>query len=265
MTINLLRGKVRSAATGLPNGLAIGETDAHVFNCPACQRPLANGTSRCPGCGARLIMGVRVRRAAGILGLGMAIGVIVGGGLTAVAIGLELPGRSAAADAGTVPVEPLASASATSAPAIVVPPPVAGASSSALAALIGTAVVNGRISVDAATLSSTLARKNAEPIEIARALRSLSADATLGLDLVGRLGPWHEAKPVMTDLDAFYQAIASTARDGLRASFSDAASYRRTGKAMEAILPRLGTVDASSRGLATTVHLELPPVVLPKS
>ncbi len=264
MTINLLRGKIRAVAGDL-NGPAIGEADAHVFNCPACERPLANGTSRCPGCGTRLIMGVRLQRAAGILGLGMAIGILVGGGLTAAAITFLLPTATAGADAGVVPTEPLASAPTTTTPAIAIQPATAGAPSSALAALTGAAVVNGRIAVDSVTLSKTLTQSGSDPVAIARALRALSADAALGLDLVGRLALWRDAKPVMSDLDAFYQAMASTARDGLRASYGDAASYRKTAKEMEVILRKLATVDATSRGLARTVHLELPPVALPGS
>ena len=44
MMTNLLRGK--SGTTG-PEGkgrLTIGETDARVFDCPACGRPLSDGT-----------------------------------------------------------------------------------------------------------------------------------------------------------------------------------------------------------------------------
>ena len=71
MATNVLRGKSRGTKPPEDKGLAIGETDAHVFNCPACARPLSNGTSACPGCGARLIMGVTLRRALAILVLGM--------------------------------------------------------------------------------------------------------------------------------------------------------------------------------------------------
>lgn len=263
MAINLLRGKARGASAAGLNGPAIGEIDARNFDCPECARPLANGTSRCPGCGTRLIIGVRLRRAGGILGLGLAIGLLVGGGLTVAAIGILFP--SAGAAEAVVPAEPFAGDPLATAPVYVVPAPMAAAPSSALTALTGTAVVNGRIAADAAALSAALARSGAQPIEIMRALRSLSADAALGLDLTQRLASWSDAKPVMTELDAFYGAMVATARDGLRALPSDAASYRLSGKAMEAILPKLGTVDASSRDLAATVHLDLPPVALPGS
>ena len=79
--------------------LAIGETDANVFNCPVCARPLSEGTSRCPGCGVRLIMGVQLRRAAAILALGVVLGVLIGGGTTAAAITVSLNGPGGRGDA----------------------------------------------------------------------------------------------------------------------------------------------------------------------
>ena len=54
MTTNLLQNK-KEGASKEAMGLAIGDTDANVFTCPACSRPLSEGTSRCPGCGTRLI------------------------------------------------------------------------------------------------------------------------------------------------------------------------------------------------------------------
>ena len=83
----------------------------------------------------------------------------------------------------------------------------------AMAALSGTAVVNGRITVDAATLRTTLSSR-ASTSDIARALRSLAADAALGSDLTGRLARWPDAGPVAAQLDAFYRSMAKTARDG---------------------------------------------------
>ena len=48
--------------------LAVGEVDSGVFNCPACARPLAHGATFCPGCGTRLIAGVRAKLALGVHG-----------------------------------------------------------------------------------------------------------------------------------------------------------------------------------------------------
>lgn len=240
-----------------PNGLAIGEMDSDVFNCPACARPLAEGTSRCPGCGTRLIMGVRVKRAGVILALGVTLGVLVGGLLTAATITVSLNGPVAGASAA-----PSTGVSPSVAPSFVAPPNL-GAPAAAISALSGTAVVNGRISVDADTLVATLARADAKTIEMARALRSLAADAALGIDLAGRIQAWNGAASVRTGLDDFYRAMADTARDGLRASLSDAAAYRKAGAAMVTVLGSLGDIDSRSRALAGTIGLELPPVVLP--
>ncbi len=268
MTTNLLQNKT-DGATKEAMGLAIGDTDASVFACPACSRPLAEGTSRCPGCGTRLILGVRLKRAGAILAMGVVIGILIGGASTAVAI--TLSGHDTASASATTPV-------ATGAPAAVTPnaltptaaPPVAAppqyaAPVAAVSALSGTAVVDGRIAVDAATLSTTLAQSNASPIELARALRSLAADAALGIDLASRLTPWTDAAQVQSGLDDFYRAMALEARTGLRASFNDTGAYRKAGARMLTVLSTMGSVDAKSRDLAGTIGLELPPVVLPGS
>jgi hypothetical protein len=250
--------KARIAKLAANHGPAIGEADAHVFNCPACARPLSNGTMKCPGCGSRLIMGVLVKRAGAILVLGIAIGVVVGGGLMGSIAMLS-------ASATTATVQQPAAIVHTAAPvAPAVPtaaPPLAVAPQTAISALSGTAVVNGRITVDAVTLRTTLATRGASTIEIARALRSLAADAALGMDLTGRMAPWTDARPVTAELEAFYRSMASAARDGLRASLTDGAAYRASATAMLAAIEDLGAVDASSRTLAATVSLDLPPVV----
>lgn len=258
MTTNLLHKS--DAQSTESKGLAIGEVDAHVFNCPACARPLSDGTNKCPGCGARLIMGVRLKRAGAILALGAAMGLLLGGGATAAAITLSLREPDPA-------VVPVASAEPSA------PPPNAeptfayvdpGAPQSAMSALSGTAVVNGRIAVDAQTLASTLARSGATTSEIARALRSLAADATLGIDLASRLVIWTDASATQAALDGFYRDMAEAAKAGLRASLTDGVSFRKAGHDMLAVLAKLGAVDAASRVLAATIDLELPPVALPR-
>jgi hypothetical protein len=270
MTSNVL-DKKPEARKPADRGLAIGETDAHVFNCPSCARALAEGTSLCPGCGAHLILGVLVRRAGVILALGVVIGMLVGGAVMASVITLSLR-ESAAAAAAAAAAE--AAAAAPPAEAASAAPSAAAVPSSEVAldadipagsitALSGTAVVNGRITVDTATLADTLARKGATTIEIARALRSLAADAALGRDLTARMSPWVAARAVTSRLDAFYSAIADTARAGLRASLADAGSYRGAAGSMLTVLAGLGSIDAESRTLAATIDLELPPVAGP--
>jgi hypothetical protein len=262
MTTNLLNDAKKS--DGDPKAarvLAIGEADAHVVSCPSCGRPLAEGTSTCPGCGVRLVMGVPVKRAGAILALGVVLGLLVGGVATAAAITLSHRDPVAAVTpvASAAPVE----AAASVAPSIAIRDP--GAPTTAVSALSGTAVVNGRIAVDAMTLTTTLARPNATTIEIARALRSLAADAALGIDLAGRLAPWTDAKQVEAGLDDFYRSMADAARAGLRASLTDDAAYRKAGADMVRVLATLDDIDSLSRALAGAHHLELPPVAIPSS
>jgi hypothetical protein len=262
MATNVLRGKSRGTKPPVDKGLAIGEADARVFNCPACARPLSNGTWRCTGCGVRLVMGVTLRRALAILVLGMALGTPIGVVVTVSAVTLSLSGPPAAIAA--VPTASPSPPPPTAAPASQ-PPVVTTVPASATSALSGTAVVNGRISVDAATLAATLKQKGVETIDIARALRSLAADAALGIDLTSRLTPWTEARDVQVQLDGFYRAMADTAKTGLRASLTDTAAYKKAGANMLTVIEQLGGVDAASRDLAESVDIELPPVVIPET
>lgn len=262
MTSHLLHGKPGEATSpDIRFDLAIGETDARVFTCPSCARPLSNGTSKCPGCGVRLIMGIMLKRAAGLLALGLVFGIALGGAATASAIALSL--RVPTAAVIVTPTVAPATVGPTAQPPLPVTVPVVVVPQTALSALSGTAVVNGRIAADAATLSSTAARSSASSIEIARAFRSLAADAALGTDLVGRLASWRDAGPVMADLDQFYVAIADNARAALRLSLTDTTGYRNASAKMTTILLGLGKVDAASRTLASTVDLELSPVAIP--
>lgn len=191
------------------------------------------------------------------LALGFGLGILVGGVITAAAMtvthhdvaGLVVPAPAA-----------VASPAASVAPAHVSGPP-----GPAITALSGTAVVNGRIALDATTLRATLATRGAATIELARALRSLAADAALGRDLVDRLAPWPEAAAVEVRLDDFYGSMAGTATTALQASLTDALAYRRAGREMMSLLAGLGDVDAASRTLAATVDLDLAPVTLPDS
>jgi predicted RNA-binding Zn-ribbon protein involved in translation (DUF1610 family) len=261
MTTRLLGGKPGMPGPGGYTG-SIGESDADVFDCPACARPLVGRTSRCPGCGTRLVMRVKLRKVGMILALGIVLGVVAGGGMAAGAIMLSQRDPKAAAVA--LPAAP-ASPTPRPTPSTSTGPTVLDRPQAAVSALSGTAVVNGRMSVDAATLSSTLADKGAPAIDIARALRSLAADAALGIDLTDRLAPWRDAAPVMSDLDTFYRAVADSARNALRASLTDTPGYRAAGATMVKVLAGLGPVDATSRALALTIDLELPPVVLPRA
>jgi hypothetical protein len=84
----MLRGKSKDGQSPGDQGLAIGQTGLRLFDCPTCTRPLAIGTSRCPGCETRLVMRVTLRRAAGILALGVLLGIVVGAALAAAIVTL---------------------------------------------------------------------------------------------------------------------------------------------------------------------------------
>lgn len=261
MTTNLLRGKnARAVGAGADLGLAIGENDIEYFSCPGCSRPLARGAMRCPGCGAAMVLGVRLKRAGVLMVVGVLLGLLVGGAITTSVITTLL--REPRPVAAVVPAVPLLVASAVASPSLPVEVPVHAAPPAAVSALSGTAVVNGRIAVDAVTLSATLTDQNASSIEIARAFRSLAADAALGIDVAGRLASWPEAAAVKSDLETFYLAMADSARTALRAPFSDTVGYRGSAAAMMPVLAKLSGVDAKSRALAWTIDLELPPVAL---
>jgi hypothetical protein len=261
MTVNMLRGKKGDAAapdakTATPP-IAIGEMDAHVFTCTTCGRPLADRTWTCPGCGTKFVLGVTAKRASILIAFGLAAGVLLGGLVTASAMIVS----SAKPVAAAVPIAtpgPVATATPTSAAVVPAGPPQA-----AVTALSGTALVNGRISTDAGILSVTLADRSATTSDIARGLRSLSADAAQGTDLVARLAQWPDAGPVGAQLGDFYRSLSDSATLALRDSLNDTSGYRSSATEMLHLLNRLAAVDTASRSLATTIDLELPPVVLP--
>lgn len=256
MSTDALRSNPADEMTSLGSGFAIGDADSHVFNCPACARPLSDGTSRCPGCGTRLVLGVTVKRAGAILGLGFVFGVLIGGFVTAAVITLTLKQPAVATGPDVVPTRPGNTSTGPDTRVATVP-------AGAVTALRGAAIVNSRITVDAAVLATALKTKGTSTVEVARALRALAADAALGNDLVAQIGRWPEAGPVMTQLDTFYGAMAATARDGLRASLTDNKAYRAAGTRMMKVLASLPGVDAATRVLAAGIGQELPPLVAP--
>jgi hypothetical protein len=236
-------------------GIAIGETDSHVFNCPSCARPLADGTSKCPGCNTRLIMGVALRRAGMILVLGVVIGVLIGGTIMSAVLGMSLRERPLA-------VAPEAVPAVTAAPAAVptYAPRIPLAPSGAMAALSAAAVLNDRIASDARLLASLLSTDAPSSVDLARTLRALGADAAVGMDLTARLSPWTEATPVAGQLEAFYRQMSDLTQTGLRAPLSDEAAYHDTATRMLTVIASIGEVDAGARTLAATVELVLPPL-----
>ena len=259
MAVKPVRGRRSGQASDPTPKIAIGESDAHVFNCPTCSRPLNNGTPRCPGCGTRLVMGVSVRRAATLMGFGAIVGLFLGGMVVSIVIkSLVDPSATSAfdpADGGGGPAASAAAAASAEPTQSAIPVPGA-----ALSALRQTALLDARIVDDAAALPRLASGGTAN--DIAKALRTLSADAAIGADIAPRLAAWPDAATLSVDRAAFYDAIAASAHSSLGDSISDTKAYRANAKAMIKVLQRLSPLDQASRTLASIAEVELPPVDL---
>lgn len=239
--------------------IAVGEVDAHVFNCPRCSRPLGTGTTVCPGCGTRLLFGVRARMALGLLVVGIAVGTLLGGGVmyaarpdgaAGVAAG---PGAEASTDPGIANASP-------SAPPLT--PAEVGIPSNAVSALRQAAILDARLTTQGAQLRSLLKNKNVKGIDIARILRSLNSDATFGVDLAPTIAPWRDAATLSNDLGSFYRAVRDSSQASLRASVSDARAYRAAGKRMLTLLGKLPALNATAATLVNGAGLA--PLFTPK-
>lgn len=262
MILHLPRLKARRGLLPIDKHPAIGEQDAQVFTCPGCSRPLPNGTWRCPGCGVVLVLGVMLRRALGILGVGVVLGAVVAGSLVLALTGLVPASNGIAADpgvSGATGAQPSAIAEASNGAPVLAP----NVPQTAVGALSGTAVVNARLVGDAATLTKILARKGDTTAQIERQLRALGADAAQGIDMTGRMAGWADAAVVRKQLTDFYTLMADTARDGLRASLTDRNAYRSAAWKMLSVVKTLAPLDAGSRSLAGSVNVILPSIGLP--
>lgn len=261
MTIEALN----SSPSGVSkDALPIGEVDANIFNCPACARPLGVGASRCPGCGTRLIIGVQATRAGALVVVGLVVGLVVGAGGFSVASALTRV-DPVTAGGGTV-VQPTAAPVASAAPlptaAPIAAPVVPFAS---LSALRQTALINQRVVADAGQLIAVLASPTPSTAEIAKALRSMSSNATFGERIAGDVAAWDLGAGVAGDLSAFYAGIRSTAAAGLSGSLSNQAGYVAAAEQMLALVAGLGQLDGAARALAAQADVELPLVDVPSA
>jgi hypothetical protein len=252
-------------AASYPEPIAIGEVDAHVFNCPRCARPLAIGAHVCPGCGTRLLFGVRARMALGLLAAGLAIGVLIAGAAVYVARPVA-PGRVSDAGAGAVPSVG-AGAIGVSPTAPPVLPAAVGIPSSAVSAMRQAAILDARITVHANELRALLKSKATQGIEFARVLRTLNTDATFGVDLAPEIAHWDAAAKLSYDLGSFYRAVRDSSRASLRASVSDSTTYRTAGKRMSTLLLTMRALDATAAGLVDAAGLAplVPPTAAPSA
>lgn len=274
MTIHILRGKTESlrrswhalprpslSALTAPKpprtpSYGIGDADAHVFNCPVCARPLPDGTWKCPGCSTRLVFGVTLKRAGGLLSFGLVMGILLGGLAMSVAVGLGLPSTT---QAGTDPngvFTPGNGPDASLAPGQTAAPAVAPKAS--LAAMRQIALLDQRIAEDGASLASAV-RAN-RPDNIARALRALGADVAVGSKYVEGLASWPDAAALAASRSAFYDKVTSTSRAALAKSISNKKAYKASGKSMLTVLKKVVKLDTDARALAATAGAELPAV-----
>lgn len=233
--------------------IAIGEVDASVFNCPTCARPLAHGANFCPGCGTRLIVGVRARLALGFLAVGLIAGTMLGGGAMVV-IGARQSSVAATTD-GTGTTSAANGSTTTGASAAPVLPADVGIPSLAVSSLRQAAVVNGRLAGYATELDRALASKATKGIDIARILRAVSADVLFGVDIAPSIAPWPEAAGLSSDLSALYVAVRDSAQSSLKPSVSETNAYKAAGKRMAKLLSKLDALDARAAELVDAAGL----------
>lgn len=269
MTVNVARprGRARPAAapTAEATSIAIGEIQQTVFSCPSCNRPLAIGSGRCPGCGSRLLMGVEARRASVFVALGLLVGLGFGVGGTSIALSIGREAReaqiAAAAALAAAPDGPVAT-SRPAATAAAGPTAGGGAGTGATAAgaggvpaiarsAIGQAVaLDERLATSATALAAAVGAQSFDPVEVAAILRSLSGDAVFGLQLVNHIGSWDGGVQLDADLTGFYTAIQQTAAEGMSASIRNEAAYRAAADRMLGVLAGLEALDADLRAAA---------------
>ncbi len=240
--------------------IAVGEVDAHVFNCPGCSRPLATGAPVCPGCGTRLLFGVQARKAAGFIAFGLVAGTLLGGGMMSSARPAGAGGAAAAIAPGTS--GSIAQGTDTSPSAPPITPTEAGIPPRAVSALRQAAILDARLVSQAAELRAVLKSNDARAIDVARVLRTLNSDATFGVDLAPTIAPWTAAAKLSNDLGSFYRAVRGSSLASLRSSVSDDKAYRAAGKRMLTLLAELTALDATAAAIVADAGLA--PLVEPK-
>lgn len=252
-------GRVGRRGTRMTLPMPIGEVDANIFACPACSRPLGSGVSRCPGCGTRLIAGVKASRAVLFIGSGLFAGIALSAGLLLVlTVVAARPAENVVA-----PTVPAVTPSQVPIASAVAPPVDPASTSRALSALRQSTHLNQRVLDDAGRLTAALAAPRPSSADIAPILRTMASTATFGTGLAPTVGRWDQGDGVSRDLAAFYAEIAATAEQGLSASLSSTRSYVAAAEQMLEIVAGLDALDAASRTLAASADVDLPPLTTP--
>jgi hypothetical protein len=285
MTVDVARRRTRrttkvapTAAPASPmiaESISIGEIEPTLFSCPNCQRPLAIGAHRCPGCRTHLVNGVQVGKASVFVIAGLTLGLALGGvvaGVSAMSASAsrdaEIAERVAAAlAAANVKPVPLATAHAiaTSAPLATAKPGggAAGIPSLARSALTRAAAVNASLASAVPVLQSALVAKEFDTYTVFQVLRSVSGDAVTGRQLIAPIAGWSGGKEVAENLAAYYTQLQQAAGDGLSASIRNTAAYKAAAKDMLELLTGLTALDAQMRSVAADGGFTIPPPEAP--
>lgn len=242
------------------DSIAIGEFEQTVFDCPNCRRPLALGARRCPGCRKRLVNGVVISKASLFVATGLAVGIVAG-----VAAGFAI-GNGGSSKGVTPPVVPGASkAPVTSAPVetattapVSQPPVVSDIPPVTRSALVQALATNDRLAASGAELEAALAAPSFNATDVARTLRTMSADAVFGEQVATHVRDWSGTSAVGADLVDFYATIHESASAGLVASVQNASAYRTAAKTMLGLLDQVDALEAAMRSAATSAGVTLP-------
>jgi hypothetical protein len=255
--------------------ISIGEIEQTIFSCPSCQRPLAIGARRCPGCGTHLVLGVQVGKASAFVIAGLTLGLALGGAIAGVSAlsasasrDAEVAERVAAAlAAANVKPAPVATARAfaTSAPVATAKPGVGatGIPSLARSALTRAATVNASLASAIPVLQSALAAKEFDTYTVFQVLRSVSGDAVTGRQLAAPISSWAGGKEVAANLAAYYTQLQQLAGDGLSASIRNTAAYKASARDMVELLAGLAALDAQVRSVAADGGFTIPSTEAP--
>ena len=254
----------------ISESLSIGEIEQTVFSCPNCQRPLAMGARKCPGCKTHLVAGVKVTKASGFVALGLSVGLAIAGvaaGMGALSDNLardaEVNARVAAALAATKAARPVPLATtaplATSGPlATIAPVEGTGIPPLTKSALIQAANVNAQLAAAAPVLQSALAARTFDTYTVFQVLRSVSADAVAGRPLADHIGDWAGGAELADGLTAYYGEVQDAAAAGLDASIRNQAAYKAAAKEMLNLLGGLAALDAQLHDVASGAGVTIP-------
>lgn len=262
MDFNVLRGRLRRSAphaSGMvpdPESMPVGDDDrgGWVAGCPTCGRPIDFTTLRCPGCGTRLIGGVRLRGALLFTVTGIAAGLLVG---LAAAVVMNFPSARQEPSAAGPSASPGPTIAASAGPAT------PGASSvpvQAAAALRLALTVADRLVVSGTELHLLVNPGRPDPVTVAAALRGIAADGAYASEVVGRLDGWAEADTLRTQLETYFERIRTTARAGLAVSIANSLAYRTSGRRMVIVLSSLPALRAAIEEFAAAHGVDMPAV-----